>query len=195
MKAIAAASGETRVELDVSGTRFVTTVAAITRFPRSVLAELWHQHSVDQSRDGGIAAEEDAESVESAAAAFPTPPKAKGKGQKRKRVAASEGQPNKSLRLILGRDAAVSGPLEVDGDPSLFNLILAYLRRGHLPVVQSVAQMQWLESEAEFLKLDELGALCRDAYKRLDTVKVVQLLNGQRNLSGMDMFRLNMVPV
>ena len=34
--------------------------------------------------------------------------------------------------------------------------------------------------------------MCRDAYKRLDTVKVMQLLNGQRNLSGTDMRRLDL---
>ena len=87
------------------------------------------------------------------------------------------------------------GPMRVDGDPSLFHLILNYLRRGKLPVVTDVSQLQWLEAEAEEYKLNgegELADLCRDAYKRLDTVKVMQLLNGQRNLSGMDMRRLDL---
>ena len=87
------------------------------------------------------------------------------------------------------------GPMRVDGDPSLFHLILNYLRRGKLPVVTDVSQLQWLEAEAEEYKLNgegELADLCRDAYTRLDTVKVMQLLNGQRNLSGMDMRRLDL---
>ena len=87
------------------------------------------------------------------------------------------------------------GPMRVDGDPSLFHLILNYLRRGKLPVVTDVSQLQWLEAEAEEYKLNgegELADLCRNAYKRLDTVKVIQLLNGQRNLSGMDMRRLDL---
>ena len=88
-----------------------------------------------------------------------------------------------------------TGPMRVDGDPSLFHLILNYLRRGKLPVVADVSQLQWLEAEAEEYKLNgegELADLCRDAYKRLDTVKVMQLLNGQRTLSGMDMRRLDL---
>ena len=87
------------------------------------------------------------------------------------------------------------GPMRVDGDPSLFHLILNYLRRGKLPVVTDVSQLQWLEAEAEEYELNgegELADMCRDAYKRLDTVKVMQLLNGQRNLSGMDMRRLDL---
>ena len=91
------------------------------------------------------------------------------------------------MRIWSGDSA---GPLRVDGDPSLFHLILSYLRRGKLPVVSDVSQLQWLEAEAEAYKLDgegELADMCRDAYKRLDSVKVMQLLNGQRNLSGMDM--------
>ena len=87
------------------------------------------------------------------------------------------------------------GPMRVDGDPSLFHLVLNYLRRGKLPVVTDVSQLQWLEAEAEEYELNgegELADMCRDAYKRLDTVKVMQLLNGQRNLSGMDMRRLDL---
>ena len=87
------------------------------------------------------------------------------------------------------------GPMRVDGDPSLFHLVLNYLRRGKLPVVADVSQLQWLEAEAEEYELNgegELADMCRDAYKRLDTVKVMQLLNGQRNLSGMDMRRLDL---
>ena len=84
-----------RVVLDVAGTRFVTTIGAITRFPHSVIAELWQQHHA--------------------------------------RVADPNGTPDRNA-------------LEIDGDPSQFHLILSYLRRGRLPVVENVAQMQWLES-------------------------------------------------
>ncbi|KAL3901489.1 MAG: hypothetical protein SGPRY_012268, partial [Prymnesium sp.] len=87
------------------------------------------------------------------------------------------------------------GPVRVNGDPSLFHLILNYLRRGKLPIVTDVLQLQWLEAEAEEYKLNgegELADLCRDAYKRLDTAKIMQLLNGQRNLSAMDMRRLDL---
>ena len=87
------------------------------------------------------------------------------------------------------------GPVRIDGDPSLFHLILNYLRRGKLPIVTDVSQLQWLEAEAEEYCLNgkgELADLCRDAHKRLDTFKVMQLLNGQRNLSGMDMRQLDL---
>ena len=46
-------------------------------------------------------------------------------------------------------------------------------------------------SPRRYYRLDELARQCEDAYKRLDTVKVVQLLNGQKNLSGMDMRKLD----
>ena len=52
--------------------------------------------------------------------------------------------------------------------------------------------IEWLERESKRYRLDELTRQCRDAYKRLDTVKVMQLLNGQRNLSGMDMRQLDL---
>jgi hypothetical protein len=81
----------------------------------------------------------------------------------------------------------------VQGDPSLFHLILNHLAcPDELPVVSDVAQFQWLERESKRYGLDELERQCRDAYKRLDTVKVMQLLSGQRNLSGMDMRRLDL---
>ena len=76
-----------------------------------------------------------------------------------------------------------TGPVRVNGDPSLFHLILNHLRcPGELPIVTDVSQIQWLEREGTRYRLDELTQQCRDAYKRLDTVKVMQLLNGQRNL-------------
>ena len=39
-----------------------------------------------------------------------------------------------------------TGPVRVNGDPSLFHLILNYLRRGKLPIVTDVSQLQWLEA-------------------------------------------------
>ena len=92
-----------RVVLDVAGVQFTTTVAALTRCPHSVLAELWRQH-------------------QTGADAAPAPG---------------------------GQATAAPGPVEVDGDPSQFHLIMTYLRRGRLPVVENIAQMQWLEAEAE----------------------------------------------
>jgi uncharacterized protein YjbI with pentapeptide repeats len=91
------------------------------------------------------------------------------------------------------REDKTASPLRVQGDPSLFHLILNHLAcPDELPVVSDVAQIQWLERESKRYGLDELELQCRDAYKRLDTVKVMQLLNGQRNLSGMDMRRLDL---
>jgi len=90
-------------------------------------------------------------------------------------------------------DGATNGPLRLQGDPTLFQLILNHLAfPEELPVVSDVAQIQWLERESKRYGLDELTRQCRDAYKRLDTVKVMQLLNGQRNLSGMDMRGLDL---
>jgi len=86
-----------------------------------------------------------------------------------------------------------TGPLRVNGDPSHFHLILRHLLNPEkFPVVSDVSQIQWLEREGEYYRLDDLVLQCRDAYKRLDTVRVMQLLNGQRNLSGMDMRSLNL---
>ena len=91
------------------------------------------------------------------------------------------------------RSKGNTGPLRVNGDPSHFHLILKHLRSPEkLPVVSDVSQIQWLECEGEYYRLDDLMLQCRDAYKRLDTVRVMQLLNGQRNLSGMDMRRLDL---
>ena len=85
------------------------------------------------------------------------------------------------------------GPVRVNGDPSLFHLVLNFLLSPEeLPVVVDVSQIQWLEREGRRYGLEELTQKCRDAYKRLDTVKVMQLLNGQRNLSGMDMRKLDL---
>eukprot|EP00900_Chrysochromulina_parva_P022902 jgi/Chrpa1/5245/Chrysochromulina_OHIO_Genome00019542-RA len=139
MRRLAIADGpDAFVELCVGGRMFETTIGCLTRFPKSELATLWHQHRTSNDREG---------------------------------------------------------PVRIDGDPSLFHLILNYLRRGKLPIVTDVSQLQWLEAEAEEYKLNgkgELADLCRDAHKRLDTFKVMQLLNGQRNLSGMDMRRLDL---
>ena len=46
--------------------------------------------------------------------------------------------------------------------------------------------------EAKTYKLEELARMCKDAYKRLNAVEVMQLFNGQRNMSGMDMRRLDL---
>jgi uncharacterized protein YjbI with pentapeptide repeats len=91
--------------------------------------------------------------------------------------------------LLVGRG---EGPLRVVGDPSLFHLVVAYLLDGELPTVADVSQLQWLERQSKHYRLDKLMALCRDGYKRLNTVGVMQLLNGQRNLSGMDMHELDL---
>ena len=91
------------------------------------------------------------------------------------------------------RSKGCTGPLRVNGDPSHFHLILRYLLTPEkLPVVSDVSQIQWLESEGQYYSLDDLSCQCRNAYRRLDTVRVMQLLNGQRNLSGMDMQRLDL---
>ena len=45
--------GGSFVELSVGGRTFVTTVANITRFPRSVLATLWLEHGSDASAANG----------------------------------------------------------------------------------------------------------------------------------------------
>ena len=88
-----------------------------------------------------------------------------------------------------GRD----GPLLIDGNSEHFKLILAYLRHtDELPIVGHVSQIQWLEREAKCYHLPGLATLCRDAYKRLDTVKVMELLNGQKNLSGTDIRELDL---
>ena len=84
------------------------------------------------------------------------------------------------------------GPIKLERDATYIHLLVDFLRSGELPVVDSVSQIQWLEREATYYKLESLVALCRDAYKRLDTVKVMQLLNGQKNLSGMDMRKLDL---
>jgi uncharacterized protein YjbI with pentapeptide repeats len=91
--------------------------------------------------------------------------------------------------LLVGRG---EGPLRVVGDPSLFHLVVAYLLDGELSTVADVSQLQWLERQSKHYRLDKLMALCRDGYKRLNTVGVMQLLNGQRNLSGMDMHELDL---
>ena len=83
----------------------------------------------------------------------------------------------------------------VDRDSTHFHLLVDYLRTGELPVVADVSEIQWLEREAGYYEVTALVALCRDAYKRLDTVKVMQLLNGLRNLSGMDMRKLDLSKV
>ena len=86
------------------------------------------------------------------------------------------------------RESQAAGPVLIDGDPSHFQLVLAFLRDPErLPIVADTPQLQWLERQAEYYALGDLAALCARAYKRLDTVRVVQILNGQRNLSGMDM--------
>ena len=61
------------------------------------------------------------------------------------------------------------------------------LTDGELPAVEGMAQLKWLEREARRYKIPELVAACRGAHKRLDVIDVMQLLNGQKNLSGMDM--------
>jgi chemotaxis protein histidine kinase CheA len=69
-----------------------------------------------------------------------------------------------------------ASPLRVPGDPSLFHLILNHLAcPNELPVVSDVAQIQWLERESKRYGLDDLERQCRAAYKRLDTVKAMQL--------------------
>jgi DNA repair exonuclease SbcCD ATPase subunit len=67
-------------------------------------------------------------------------------------------------RAAAGEGGAGGGPLRVDGDPTHFRLVLNFLRRpDQMPVVSDASQIQWLEREADFLHLDELVQLCRDA--------------------------------
>lgn len=56
------------------------------------------------------------------------------------------------------------GPVPIDGDPSHFNLVSSYLRKGVLPVTSGGNnELQWLEGEAVFYNLDELAQLCKKA--------------------------------
>jgi len=88
-----------------------------------------------------------------------------------------------ALRVHREENGDADAPLLVDGSPVHFQLILDFLRDpARLPVCRDVSQTQWLEREAAFYNLTELAGLCRDAYKRLNTVDVMQLLNGQRNM-------------
>ena len=80
----------------------------------------------------------------------------------------------------------------IDGDPTYFHHVLTFLNRGVLPAVEGMAQLKWLEQEASWYDLPELVNECRLAHKRLDVIDVMQLLNGQKNLSGMDMRGLTM---
>ena len=69
------------------------------------------------------------------------------------------------------------GPVRVNGDPSLFHLILEYLRcPGKLPIIADASQLQWLERQGEYYGFIELRQLCRDASKSRNTFQVVQLL-------------------
>jgi uncharacterized protein YjbI with pentapeptide repeats len=99
-------------------------------------------------------------------------------------------EPQSVLAALL--DGGVNGTVDVIGDPSLFHLVVAYLLDGKLPVVADASQLLWLERQAEGYHLDKLAALCRDGYSRLTKLSVMQLLNGQRNLSGMDMRDLDL---
>ena len=83
------------------------------------------------------------------------------------------------------------GPVTIDRDPTHFGLLIDYLRTGQ-PMIADTSQIRWLEREAEYYGLDQLVVLCRSLYKRLDSVKVKELLNGQRNLAGMDMRGLDL---
>ena len=56
------------------------------------------------------------------------------------------------------------GSVLIDGDPSHFNLVCSYLRKGVLPVTSGGNnELQWLEAEAAFYNLDELMQLCKKA--------------------------------
>ena len=79
---------------------------------------------------------------------------------------------------------AADEPLYFDGSLRCFQLILDYLRSPEqLPIFQDATQLQWLEREASTYNLTDLVAMCRDAYKRLDAVDVMQTLNGALNLT------------
>eukprot|EP00658_Telonema_sp_P-2_P000717 TRINITY_DN10262_c0_g1_i1.p1 TRINITY_DN10262_c0_g1~~TRINITY_DN10262_c0_g1_i1.p1 ORF type:complete len:380 (-),score=73.60 TRINITY_DN10262_c0_g1_i1:224-1363(-) len=89
------------------------------------------------------------------------------------------------------RKKGTSEPLFIDVSPSLFEPILEYLRTGTLRLVPDTTASQ-IQQVAEQYSLDELADMCSDASKRLDTPKVMQLLNGRRNLSGSDMRLLDL---
>ena len=87
-------------------------------------------------------------------------------------------------------------PLIIHGNPKYFELISEYLHNpSSLPIVEGTPQLQWLEREAVRYNLVELETLCQDAYKRLNTVDVMQLLNGQKNMSGMDLRHLDLCKI
>ena len=107
-----------------------------------------------------------------------------------------ERHPNNKIARIVGVDKGTQDPSDgsyyVNGNPTHFHLVLDYLRRGTLPVVGGMSELKWLEREAECYQLEELAELCRGSHKRLDVIDVMQLLNGQKNLSGMDMHGLTL---
>lgn len=82
---------------------------------------------------------------------------------------------------------AVDGAFYINGNPTYFHLVLDFLTDGELPAVEGKVQLKWLEREAARYKIPDLVAMCRDAHNQLAVVDVMQLLNGQKNLSGMDM--------
>ena len=47
----------------------------------------------------------------------------------------------------------------VDGNPKHFQLVLDYLRHDELPVVESTAELQWLERQAGYYLLHKLEEL------------------------------------
>ncbi|KAJ1486098.1 hypothetical protein T484DRAFT_1891349, partial [Baffinella frigidus] len=71
-------------------------------------------------------------------------------------------------------------PAFVDIDPRVFAFVLEYLRSGELP------------SGSTRMLENALQRACQDSFKRLDTGMVAQLMNGQMNLAGMDMRRLDL---
>ncbi|GHP07097.1 hypothetical protein PPROV_000584000 [Pycnococcus provasolii] len=92
-------------------------------------------------------------------------------------------------------DSASDAPLRIpDGDPTHFQLILNYLRNpDQLPVLASAAERRWLAREAEEYGLSELVKMCHDAEKRVyDIATVMELLNGAKNLSGLDLRGLDL---
>ena len=50
-------------------------------------------------------------------------------------------------------------PVLVDGNPKHFQLVLDYLRHDELPVVESTAELQWLERQAGYYLLHQLKEL------------------------------------
>ncbi|KAJ1485827.1 hypothetical protein T484DRAFT_1791952, partial [Baffinella frigidus] len=79
----------------------------------------------------------------------------------------------------------------VDVSPALFSLVLDYLRDGELPRME-VNVMENVRLFARRQKMEQLEELAGSEQLRLSPIKVMEFLNGQRNLSAMDLREINL---